>query len=174
MRASIDCKKIEEKTSLHLWLAVPTSANQQNCLPAAASLLSFEDKIAGSVFMAQINYFIAPKVLLEDPWTMINYHDNTIDNHPSCPTLKVSEVLHSTQMILFLILKMLAWCAPEFSIIFSLVKASTLVPAKSLIFLLCGEIEFLQDLSCTQLSASVAKAYCSCFFVGWILPVNYL
>ena len=61
-------------------------------------------------------------------------------------------------MILFLILKRLACCAPEFSIIFSLVKASTLVPAKSLIFLLCWEIEFLQDLSCTQLPASVAKA----------------
>ena len=61
-------------------------------------------------------------------------------------------------MILFLVLKRLAWCAPEFSIIFSLVKASTLVPAKSLIFLLCGEIEFLQDLSCTQLPASAAIA----------------
>ena len=88
-----------------------------------------------------------------------------IINHPSC-------LLNSSiKMILFLILKRLALCAPEFSIIFSLVKASTLVPAKSLIFLLCGEIEFLQDLSCTQLPASAAKAlllqpFCEMDFAG--------
>ena len=41
----------------------------------------------------------------------------------------------------------------QFSMIFSLVKAGTLVPAKTLIFLLCRKIEFLQDLSCTQLPA---------------------
>ena len=149
MRASIDCKKIEEKTSLHLWLAVPTSANQQNCLPAAASPLSFEDKI-GRIFVYGANK------LLNSAQGALRRSLNH-DNHPSCPTHNVSEVLHSSKMILFLNLKRLAWCAPEFSIIFSLVKASTLVPAKSLIFLLCGEIEFLQDLSCTQLPASAAK-----------------
>ena len=149
MRASIDCKKIEEKTSLHLWLAVPTSANQQNCLPAAASPLSFEDKIGRICVHGRNKLLDSAQGALRR--ALIH------DNHPSCPTYKVSEVLHSSQMILFLILKRLACCAPEFSIIFSLVKASTLVPAKSLIFLLCGEIEFLQDLSCTQLPASAAK-----------------
>ena len=71
MRASIDCKKLKKKLPfISDWQCqhqpISKIASQQQQV-----FLALKTRLAGSVFTVQINYLVAPKVLFEDPLTMI-------------------------------------------------------------------------------------------------------